>query len=53
MMRPDRIDHRSGKGLVVIHRCTRCGFARVNRLAADTAQADDLGAVTDLMGQIC
>jgi hypothetical protein len=51
MMRPERIDHRSGKGLVVIHRCMQCGFVRANRLAFDTAQADDLDAVTDLLGQ--
>jgi hypothetical protein len=49
MMRPDRIDHRSGKGLVIIHRCTRCGVARANRLAQDTAQEDDIGAIGDLM----
>lgn len=50
-MRPERMEHRSGKGLVIIHRCVRCGFARANRLALDTAQEDDIGAVSDLMGQ--
>ena len=48
MMRPERTEHRSGKGLVLIHRCTRCGLARANRLARDTIQADDLNAIAGL-----
>jgi hypothetical protein len=48
-MRPERLDHRSGKGLVIVHRCVQCGFARANRLATDVAQADDVGALTGLM----
>jgi hypothetical protein len=47
-MRPVGLDHRSGKGLVVVHRCTRCGFVRPNRLATDTVQPDDLDAVLRL-----
>ncbi|MDR2984709.1 MAG: RNHCP domain-containing protein [Nocardiopsaceae bacterium] len=49
LMRPERMDHRSGKGLVIIHRCLRCGFSRVNRIASDSAQPDDIGSLTDLM----
>jgi hypothetical protein len=51
MMRPERMDHRSGKGLVIIHSCLRCGVTRANRLARDTAQEDDIRAISDLMGQ--
>ncbi len=51
MMRPERMDHRSGKGLVIIHRCVRCGVTRANRLARDTAQEDDIGAISDLMAE--
>jgi hypothetical protein len=51
MMRPERIDHRSGKGLVVIHCCIQCGYVRANRLAFDTAEPDELDVVTDLLGQ--
>jgi RNHCP domain-containing protein len=51
MMRPDRMDHRSGKGLVIIHHCIRCGVVRANRLAQDTVQADDIGAIGNLMSQ--
>jgi len=51
MMRPERMDHRSGKGLVIIHSCLRCGVVRANRLARDTAQEDDIGAISDVMAQ--
>lgn len=47
-MPPVRLEHRSGKGLVVIHRCRRCGFERANRLAVDTVQPDDLDAIARL-----
>lgn len=48
LMRPVGLDHRSGKGLMVVHRCVRCGVERPNRLAVDTVQPDDLDAVTRL-----
>jgi hypothetical protein len=50
-MRPERLDHRSGKGLVIVYRCEECGFARANRLADDMAQADDVDAIISLLGQ--
>jgi hypothetical protein len=45
------MDNRSGKGLVIIHVCVRCGTARANRLAQDTAQADDIRAISNLLSQ--
>ena len=51
-MRPERLDHRSGKGLVIVHRCLQCGFARANRLADDMVQADDVDAITGLLGHV-
>jgi hypothetical protein len=45
-MRPDRIDTRTGKGLVIIHSCTGCGVMRANRIAVDIIQGDDIGAIT-------
>jgi hypothetical protein len=51
LMQPERLDHRSGKGLVIVHRCVQCGFVRVNRVAYDITQADDVYAITNLMGQ--
>jgi hypothetical protein len=47
LMRPERIEQRRGKGLVVIHRCVACGFARPNRIADDPVQGDDINAVYD------
>jgi hypothetical protein len=48
-MRPERLEDRPGKGLVILHRCVRCGCVRANCVASDTAQADDIGALTALM----
>lgn len=47
-MRPAGLTHVPGKGLAVVHRCVRCGVRRNNRLAADSAQPDDLDAVLAL-----
>lgn len=47
-MRPVRLERRPGKGLVVVHRCARCGSVRPNRVAADTRQPDDLDALARL-----
>jgi len=49
-MRPVGIEHRKGKGWVLIHRCERCGHRDVNRAALDDpAQPDSALAVGDLM----
>ena len=48
-MRPERIEHRKGKGLVVVHRCTACGAQRPNRIADDPVQGDDIDAIAALM----
>lgn len=47
-MRPVGLDHRAGKGWMVVHRCEWCGGIRRNRLARDTVQPDDPGAVLDV-----
>jgi hypothetical protein len=39
MMRPERVEHRGGKGLVLVHRCVVCGFVRPNRIAEDPGLA--------------
>ena len=44
-----RLEHRSGKGLVIVHRCVRCGFARANSIADGTAQADDIDTIAGLL----
>jgi hypothetical protein len=48
-MRPQRVDHRTGKGLVVVHVCVVCGVTRPNRTADDPAQGDDIDAIIALM----
>ncbi len=48
-MRPERIDRRKGKGLVIIHRCAGCGATRANRIADDPVQGDDIDVVIAAM----
>ena len=48
-MRPERVEHRRGKGLVVIHRCVACGFTRPNKIADDPAQGYDIDALITVM----
>ncbi|MHB1594985.1 MAG: RNHCP domain-containing protein [Streptosporangiaceae bacterium] len=48
-MRPEHLEHRPGKGLVIVHRCVRCGHRRANRIARDTVQADDIDAIAELL----
>jgi RNHCP domain len=49
LMRPVAVEHRSGKGMVIVHRCTVCGFMRPNRVAEDQVQGDSIDAVIGLM----
>ncbi|MGH3304758.1 MAG: RNHCP domain-containing protein [Streptosporangiaceae bacterium] len=32
LMEPTGVEHGPGKGLVIVHRCHRCGLTRPNRL---------------------
>jgi hypothetical protein len=47
-MQPDHLEHRSGKGLVIVHRCLRCGARQPNRVADEAAHPDDIGAIASL-----
>ncbi len=40
--------YKRGKGLQVAHRCLTSGAIRVNRIARDTAQPDDVGLLLRL-----
>ena len=51
MMRPERVEQRGGKGLVLIHRCVVCGFIRPNRIADDPGQGDNIDAIIALMSK--
>lgn len=48
LMRPAALEHRGGKGLVIVHRCTACGFTRPNRVADDPVQGDSIDALCAL-----
>jgi hypothetical protein len=50
-MRPVALEHRGGKGLVIVHKCTGCGFRRPNRVADDPLQGDSIDALTALSQQ--
>jgi hypothetical protein len=47
-MQPTAIEHRRGKGMVIVHRCQRCGLTRPNRVAADPVQGDEIDSVVAL-----
>jgi len=49
LMKPVGIRHKSGKGYQVVHRCLQCGERRVNRVAENTIQPDDIGAIIRLL----
>jgi RNHCP domain len=51
MMRPERVEHRGGKGRMLVHRCTVCNFARPNRVASDPVQSDDIDAIIALISK--
>jgi RNHCP domain len=50
-MRPERVEHRGGNGLVLVHRCVACGLVRPNRIADDPVQGDDIEAIIALMSK--
>jgi RNHCP domain len=49
LMRPVAVEHRGGKGLLIVHRCTACGFVRGNRIADDPVCGDSIDAIIGLM----
>ncbi|MFJ7181668.1 RNHCP domain-containing protein [Streptomyces massasporeus] len=50
-MRPQHVEHRRRKGLVLVHRCVACGFVRPNKIADDPVQGDDIDAIIALMAR--
>ncbi len=49
-MQPVAVEHRSGKGMVIVPRCADCGFVRPNRVADDRLHGDSIDALIALMG---
>ena len=48
LMEPIDLRQKSGKGFQILHRCLRCGFERVNKVAEDTIQPDDIERLIEL-----
>jgi len=48
VMRAVGLAYKGGKGWQIVHRCERCGARRLNKIAANTQQADDLKALARL-----
>ena len=52
LMKPVGLSYKSGKGYQIVHRCLKCGVEKVNKIAEDARQPDDIGAVADLIKQL-
>lgn len=51
-MRPAGLDHRSGKGWMIVHVCERCRHTLRTKAALDDPyQPDDVGQLALLSGQ--
>jgi hypothetical protein len=49
LMEPIGVEHRHGKGMVIVHRCQRCGVTRPNRVAVDRVQGDGIDSIAALL----
>jgi hypothetical protein len=50
-MMPVGITFYSKKGYQIRHRCVLCGYERVNRIAENTVQPDNLDAILSVMAK--
>jgi len=41
-MSPIGLKHKSGKGFQIVHKCLKCGDIVINKIAENTAQADNM-----------
>ena len=49
LMAPLDIRYNSHKGYQIVHRCVKCGKEKINLIARDTVQSDDLLKILNLM----
>ncbi|MGD0779619.1 MAG: RNHCP domain-containing protein [Dehalococcoidales bacterium] len=49
LMIPTRLKYKSGKGYQIIHRCIKCGVEKVNKIAEDTEQPDNIEILAGLI----
>ena len=47
-MEAQGVEYKSGKGFQIVHRCVQCGVKRVNRVAENTIQLDDIEELVSL-----
>ncbi len=49
MMKPVAIELSPKKGQQIVHRCLKCGAEKLNKVAEDTEQNDNVKLILDLM----
>lgn len=49
IMKPIGIKFNTKKGYQIIHKCTSCGFVRVNKVAENTDMPDNFNLILELM----
>lgn len=50
LMEPIDLIYKAKKGYQIVHRCLKCGVRRVNKVAVDTVQPDDVVAWLEVHG---
>jgi len=48
LMKPIGLRYKSGKGLQIVHKCLQCAEERVNKIAENTVQPDDIEELVKL-----
>ncbi len=49
IMKPIGVKYNTKKGYQIIHKCKKCGFTRVNKVAENTDMPDNLDLIIELM----
>ena len=49
MMRPIAVELSSKKGQQILHKCLKCGAEKLNKIAVDSEQSDNMELILDLM----
>lgn len=48
-MKPIAVNYHSKKGFQIIHKCLKCGIQKMNIIAQDTEQPDNLQKMIELL----
>lgn len=49
LMRPIRVQNKSGKGMQIVHKCVKCGIEKPNKIAEYGVQPDSIEEIIKLM----